>query len=92
MNLTEPALKNPVAVVAAVLLVTLFGWIGLMRMPVQMIPNVERPLIEISTNWRAAAPEEVEAEIIEPQEDALRGLPGLEKLESSASRGAARLR
>ncbi len=87
MNLTEPALKNPVAVVAAVLLVALFGWIGLMRMPVQMIPNVERPLIEISTNWRAAAPEEVEAEIIEPQEDALRGLPGLEKMESSANRG-----
>jgi multidrug efflux pump subunit AcrB len=54
---------------------------------VQMIPNVERPLIEISTSWRAAAPEEVEAEIVEPQEDALRGLPGLEVMESSASRG-----
>jgi multidrug efflux pump subunit AcrB len=87
VNLTQPALNNPVAVVAAVLLVALFGWIGLSRMPIQMIPNVERPLIEINTSWRAAAPEEVEAEIIEPQEDALRGLPGLEKMESSANRG-----
>ena len=87
MNLTRPALNNPVAVVAAVLLVALFGWIGLSRMPIQMIPNVERPLIEINTTWRAAAPEEVEAEIIEPQEDALRGLPGLQKMESSANRG-----
>jgi multidrug efflux pump subunit AcrB len=74
-------------VIVAILLVLLFGAISLLRMPVQMIPNVERPLIEISTSWRAAAPEEVEAEIVEPQEDALRGLPGLEVMESSASRG-----
>lgn len=87
VNLTRPALGNPVAVIVAVLLVLLFGIISLLRMPVQMIPNVERPLIEISTSWRAAAPEEIEAEIVEPQEDALRGLPGLELMESSASRG-----
>ncbi|MEJ2515096.1 MAG: efflux RND transporter permease subunit [Gammaproteobacteria bacterium] len=88
MNLTRPALDNPVAVIVAVLLVLLFGTLSLLRMPVQMIPNVERPLIEISTFWRAAAPEEVEAEIVEPQEDVLRGLPGLEKMESSAGRGS----
>lgn len=58
MNLTRPALGNPVAVIVAVLLVLLFGVISLLRMPVQMIPNVERPLIEISTTWRAAAPED----------------------------------
>jgi multidrug efflux pump subunit AcrB len=87
VNLTRPALGNPVAVIVAILLVLLFGIISLLRMPVQMIPNVERPLIEISTSWRAAAPEEVEAEIVEPQEDALRGLPGLDQMESTASRG-----
>ncbi len=87
MNLTRPALDNPVAVTVAVLLVVLFGVISLLRMPVQMIPNVERPLIEISTTWRAAAPEEIEAEIVEPQEEALRGLPGLELMESTASSG-----
>jgi multidrug efflux pump subunit AcrB len=74
VNLTRSALGNPVAVIVGILLVVLFGVISLLRMPVQMIPNVERPLIEISTTWRAAAPEEVEAEIVEPQEDALRGL------------------
>ena len=52
-----------------------------------MIPDVQQSFIQISTGWRAAAPEEVESEIIEPQEDVLRGIPGLEKMESSASRG-----
>lgn len=87
MNLTRLALSNPVAVVAAILLVLLMGTIGLANLPIQMIPDVQRSFIQINTGWRAAAPEEVESEIIEPQEDMLRGVPGLEKMESSASRG-----
>ncbi len=89
MNLARASLSNPVAVVSAVLLVILLGSIGLSSLPVQMIPDVQRSFIQINTGWRAAAPEEIESEIIEPQEDMLRGLPGLEKMESSASQGAA---
>ncbi len=87
MNLTRAALGNPVAVIAAILLVLLLGTIGLVSLPIQMIPDVQRPYIQINTGWRAAAPEEVESEIIEPQEDMLRGLPGLVKMVSQASRG-----
>ena len=91
MKLTQQSLSNPVAVVVAILLVLLFGTIGLFRLPIQMIPTVERPIIEISTRWRSAAPEEVESEILEQQEDALRGLPGVDKMEASASRGFAQI-
>lgn len=91
MNLTRLALSNPVAVVAAVLLVLLLGVIAMFSLPIQMIPDVQRPFIQIETGWRSAAPEEVESEIIEAQEDALRGIPGLEKMESSASRGNANI-
>jgi len=87
MNLTRLALSNPVAAVVAVLLVLLFGTIALVGLPVQMIPSVVIPRITIETPWRAAAPEEVESEIIEVQEDALRGIPGVDKLVSSASQG-----
>ena len=89
MNLTRLAISNPVAVIAAILLVLLMGTVGLASLPIQMIPDVQRPSIQITTGWRAAAPEEVESEIIEPQEDVLRGLPGLAKMESSSSRGEA---
>jgi len=89
VNLTRLSLSNPVAVIAAILLVVLMGGIGLASLPVQMIPDVQRPFIQINTGWRAAAPEEVESEIIEPQEDMLRGLPGLEKMISSAGAGSA---
>ncbi len=88
MSLTRVSISNPVAVIAAVLLMLLMGSIGLLSLPVQMIPDVQRSFIQITTGWRTAAPEEIESEIIEPQEDVLRGLPGLEKMVSTASRGS----
>lgn len=87
MNLTRMSLGNPVAVVSAILLVVMMGLIALFSLPVQMIPDVQRPFIQIDTGWRSAAPEEIESEIVEPQEDVLRGLPGLVKMISSASAG-----
>lgn len=91
MNLTRLALDNHIAALVAVILVILFGTISLTRLPIQLTPEVERPSITINTSWRAAAPEEVEAEIIEPQEKVLRGLPGMTELESVAQRGSARV-
>jgi multidrug efflux pump subunit AcrB len=59
----------------------------MLRLPIQMTPEIERPEISISTPWRAAAPNEVESEIIEPQEDVLRSVPGLLRMSSTASFG-----
>ncbi len=88
MFLTRAALHNRVAVAVAAILIILFGVLSLFRLPVQLSPDIERPVISISTGWRAASPREVESEIIEPQEDTLRGLPGLVLMSSSSSRGS----
>ena len=89
MNLIRQALDNHIAALVAAILVILFGLVSLSRLPVQLTPEIERPTISINTSWRAAAPEEIEAEIIEPQEKVLRGLPGMTKLASEARRGRA---
>ncbi len=89
MNLTRLAIFNPIGVMVAVLLALIFGSISLSRLPVQLTPEVEKPEITISTNWRSAAPDEIESEIIEPQEKVFRGLPGMTELTAEASRGKA---
>ena len=81
------ALSNPVAVIVACILVVIFGMISLFRLPIQMTPDITRPEITIITRWRASAPNEIESEIIEPQEDVLRSVPSLLKLESTSSYG-----
>ena len=87
MNLTRIALGNPVAVLVAALLVAIFGVLSLARLPIQLTPEVAEPEITVRTGWRAAAPEEVEQEIIEPQERVLRGLPGMTDMLSRVRRG-----
>lgn len=82
MILTSASLKNPTAVIVAVLLALLFGIISVFQLPVQLTPNIDQPEISISTDWRGAAPEEIEAEIIERQEDVLKGIQGVLSMES----------
>jgi len=87
LTLTRISLGNPVAVIVAGILVVIFGTLSLMRLPIQMTPDIERPEISINTSWRASAPSEIESEIIEPQEDVLRSVPGLLRMSSSSSFG-----
>ena len=87
MNLTRLSLGNHVAVLVVVLLIILFGSLSLVRLPVQLTPEIQEPEISITTRWRAAAPNEVEAEIIEPQENVLRGLPGMTEMVAKAQEG-----
>ncbi len=75
------------AVIVAGILIAIFGTISMLSLPIQMTPEIERPEISISTPWRASAPNEVESEIIEPQEDVLRSVPGLLRMSSTASFG-----
>jgi multidrug efflux pump subunit AcrB len=87
VNITKSCLANPVALLVAIILLLIFGSISLSRLPIQLTPELEQPEITITTTWRAAAPNEVEAEIIEPQEDVLRGLPGLTEIRATAYEG-----
>jgi multidrug efflux pump subunit AcrB len=89
VNLTERALKNPIGVAVGVGLIVVLGLVALVRLPVQLFPDIEEPVVTIFTGWRAAAPAEVESELIEPQEQALRGLPGLQQIQSFANPGGA---
>ncbi len=89
MNLTERSLKSPIGVAVGVGLIIVLGLVALVRLPVQLFPDIDEPVVTIFTGWRAAAPTEVESELIEPQEQALRGLPGLQQIQSFANAGGA---
>jgi multidrug efflux pump subunit AcrB len=88
LTLTRISLGNPVAVIVAGILVVIFGTLSMLRLPIQLTPEIERPEISIQTSWRASAPQEIESEIIEPQEDMLRSVPGLTRMTSNANFGS----
>jgi len=87
MRLIAASIRNPIAVVVTVLLICLFGALSLSKLPLQLFPDIDRPNISIFTGWRAASPEEAEAQLLEPQEQVLQGLPGVEEIEGNANNG-----
>ena len=88
MNLTELSTRQWPSVAVAVALVALFGLTSISSLPIQLLPNIEEPQISVANFWRAAAPEEMEANIIEPQENVLRNTPGLTDISSFIGRGS----
>ena len=87
MNLTRTSIKNPAAIVVIVALITVFGIISLLKLPSQLLPTIEQPQITVSTSWRAAAPEELEAVIIEPQENVLKNTQGVTDINANIQKG-----
>src|SRR5262245_30235719 len=84
MNLIHGFVQNPVKVTVGVILVVMFGIIGLFRMPMQLTPEVEVPTLTIETRWPGASPQEVEREIVQEQEEQLKSVEGVRKMSSES--------
>ncbi len=91
MNLIRTAIDRPIAVVAAVLMVVMFGLVALENIPIQLAPDVNRPVITVRTDWPGAAPAEVEREITNRQEEEMAGLEGLREITGRAEQGRSRV-
>lgn len=87
MSLIRLSADNPASLLAAAVLLFVLGVIGIASLPIQMLPNLEYPEININTSWRNAAPQEVEANIVEPQETVLRQVPGVLEMSSNVRAG-----
>jgi HAE1 family hydrophobic/amphiphilic exporter-1 len=84
MKLVDTAIKRPVTVIVGAILMVLFGFISLYRIPIQLTPNVDLPEVSVETRWEGASPQEVEREIIDVQEEELKNLEGLDSMESES--------
>lgn len=87
MKIIEYSTKNPVKVAVGSIFILLFGLLSLFRIPVQLVPDVEKPQITVETRWIGASPEEVEQEIIHEQEEMLKSVENLRKLTSKSFNG-----
>jgi len=84
VKLIQSSIQFPVTVIVGVLIAVIGGFMALNRVPVQLTPEVERPMVYVRTAWTGASPEEIEKEIIEQQEEYLKSVEGLEEMNSQA--------
>ena len=68
------AIERPVAVLALIMLTVLFGVVALRNIPIQMSPDIEKPILEVRVTWPGASPEDVDREIVGRLESELAGI------------------
>jgi HAE1 family hydrophobic/amphiphilic exporter-1 len=84
MDFIRFSISKPVTVTVGIILVVMFGLIGILKLPRQLTPDVETPQITVTTTWPGATPYEVEKDIVEEQEAVLKGIQRLTLMESSS--------
>ena len=89
MNIIKASLERPIAIVSVIIMTILMGIIALDRIPIQIAPDVNKPIISVTTYWFGASPYEMEREIVNRQEEALQGLEGVKKITASTREGRA---
>ena len=87
MKIVEDAVRYPVTTAVGVILLLLFGGISLFRIPIQLTPTVDQPQVRVQTRWPGSLPQEVERQIVQEQEEQLKALEGLDRIESTSSSG-----
>ncbi|MEZ5498357.1 MAG: efflux RND transporter permease subunit [Steroidobacteraceae bacterium] len=84
MTISELAIRRPVFATVLSLLVLLLGVMAALRLPIREYPDVQRPIVSVTTFYRGASPEVVETRITQLIEDEVSGIEGVEKLESES--------
>ena len=80
MRLTRASLANPAAVAIVAAVVVLLGILSIFRIPAQLLPQIEKPVVTVSAAWPGASPREIESEITVPIEEVLQGTPNMTEM------------
>jgi multidrug efflux pump subunit AcrB len=80
MRLTRASLTNPAAVAIVAAVVVLLGILSVLRIPAQLLPQIEKPVVTVSAAWPGASPREIESEITVPIEEVLQGTPNMTEM------------
>ena len=88
-QMVDQSLKNRLFVMVVSLGLVAYGILSMIRMPIDVFPDLTRPMVTLITEVEGLSPEEVEALVTFPIETGMSGLPGMERVRSVSSGGLA---
>src|ERR671912_2093813 len=84
MFISDVAIKRPVITVVTMLALVVFGIVGLLQLDTDEFPDVQPPIVAVAIPYPGASPDVVEREVIEPIEEVISGISGVDKVTSSS--------
>jgi len=88
MNVAEPFIRRPVATTLLVLSILIFGAMGYRLLPVNDLPTVDFPTLQVTANLPGASPETMAASVATPLEKQFSTIAGVSSINSSNSQGS----
>ncbi|MDX1617658.1 MAG: efflux RND transporter permease subunit [Balneolaceae bacterium] len=91
MALTKTAVDRPITTTMVFLIIIVLGVTAFRYLPVDLLPPIEYPQLSVGTDYPNVGPEEIEKIITKPIENAIAGIPGVERVRSSSEEGQSRV-
>jgi HAE1 family hydrophobic/amphiphilic exporter-1 len=91
MNITQTAVKRPIATTMVFLIIIVLGVMGFRFLPVDLLPQIEYLQLTVRTNYPNVGPEEIETIITDRVENAVAGVPNVERVRSRSEEGQSRV-
>ena len=87
MMLSDLAVRRPVFAAVAAIVLCVIGAAAFFFLPVRELPDVDPPIVSVSTSYAGASAEVIESRITEPIEQQIAGIQGVERINSSSRDG-----
>ena len=84
MRISEMSVRRPVLAIVISLLLIIFGLVSLERLSTREYPDIDRPMVSVSTNYSGASASVIETKITQVIEDTVSGIEGILKIESDS--------
>ena len=89
MFISDFAIHRPIITIVSMIALVAFGVYALLQLETDEFPDVQAPIVVVTIPYPGADPTVVEREVVEPVEEAIRGIDGVDEVESSATDGFA---
>lgn len=87
MSLAGVAIRRPVATTMLMISMIFLGIVSMISMKSELLPNMNIPLVIVTTTWQGAVPQDVESQITKKIEDTLSNVDGIKQIRSTSSFG-----
>jgi HAE1 family hydrophobic/amphiphilic exporter-1 len=91
MRLVDACIRRPVATTMFIAFLVVLGLISYGRLPVDLFPNVDFPIVTVTTSLTGASVEEMESGVTKPIEEAVNTIEGIDELRSETHEGVSRV-
>jgi hydrophobic/amphiphilic exporter-1 (mainly G- bacteria), HAE1 family len=91
MSIPRFAIQRPVMMTMISSIIILIGGISLSRLPVDLLPDISQPTVNVRVNYTGVGPLEMEELVVRPLEQQLSAVAGLQQMTSNANEGNANI-